>query len=210
MFYIGKHKTTNLNDSYLGSGKILKRAIKKYGKENFFREILIQLDSEDSMNLKKAEIVNEQLCDNPLSYNVSLGGHGGWGYIHRNNLNGFKKGTHASKEAMKKLMKDPEYYSNFCNRKRSNVLNFYKNGGINPRKGKLNSENHRKNISEGRRKNPKTGNTNHQFGKKWVNNQIDEYILPKDLAEAKVNKEGYTYGRLAKRDSFTGRWVKRG
>ena len=36
--YIGKHYGTE-DDSYLGSGKILQRAILKYGKENFKREI---------------------------------------------------------------------------------------------------------------------------------------------------------------------------
>jgi len=38
--YIGYHKTTNLNDGYLGSGKILHYAIKKYGRGAFSRRIL--------------------------------------------------------------------------------------------------------------------------------------------------------------------------
>lgn len=39
-FYIGSHQTLKLDDGYLGGGRILKKALKKYGRENFKREII--------------------------------------------------------------------------------------------------------------------------------------------------------------------------
>ena len=47
--YIGCHQTTNITDEYLGSGKLLKRAIEKYGKENFVREIIASFKTDKEM-----------------------------------------------------------------------------------------------------------------------------------------------------------------
>jgi hypothetical protein len=77
-FYIGKHTTNNKNDSYLGSGLALTNAIKKYGKENFKKEILFECDSEEELSLKEFEIVTEQLCKDPQCYNICRGGYGGF------------------------------------------------------------------------------------------------------------------------------------
>lgn len=38
--YIGQHKYVDVNDNYMGSGKILKEAQRKYGLDNFLKEIL--------------------------------------------------------------------------------------------------------------------------------------------------------------------------
>jgi len=51
--YIGKHQTLNLDDDYMGSGKYLKRAIQKYGVENFSKDILFIFDNADEMNSKE-------------------------------------------------------------------------------------------------------------------------------------------------------------
>ena len=76
-YYIGKHVTTDINDEYLGSGVALTRAIEKYGKENFKKEILFVFRCEEEMNLKERQLVNENIILDKMSYNVALGGQGG-------------------------------------------------------------------------------------------------------------------------------------
>ncbi len=82
--YIGIHKTKNLNDGYLGSGKLLLQAIKKYGKENFSREILQYFDSEYEMSLQEEVIVDFNFVSREDTYNIMVGGK--YGSKERNGL----------------------------------------------------------------------------------------------------------------------------
>lgn len=83
MYYIGYHSTENINDNYLGSGKYLKRAIKKYGKTNFLKEILFVFDNREDALLKEAEIVNGEFVLSTDNYNFKEGGIGGINHIRR-------------------------------------------------------------------------------------------------------------------------------
>lgn len=77
-FYYGVHNTSNLNDGYMGSGTRLWNAYKKYGIDNFKKEILKYFNSaEDAFNYE-AEIVNEVLLNDDNCYNLSIGGKGGF------------------------------------------------------------------------------------------------------------------------------------
>jgi group I intron endonuclease len=72
-FYVGKDQ--NNNDRYLGSGLLLKKAIKKYGRENFLKEILEEclievLDIKEMYWIDKLNAVSN-------GYNLAEGGKGG-------------------------------------------------------------------------------------------------------------------------------------
>lgn len=56
--YIGKHVTSNLDDGYIGSGKILKYAIKKYGVESFIKEWLGFYEDEEELNYMERVFVD--------------------------------------------------------------------------------------------------------------------------------------------------------
>ena len=75
-FYIGMHSTNNLDDNYLGSGWILKEAIKKYGRENFQKEILFIFNTRLEAREKEAEIVNTDFIKDNSNYNLVIGGMG--------------------------------------------------------------------------------------------------------------------------------------
>lgn len=75
-FYYGVHCTDNLNDGYMGSGVRLKYAYKKYGIENFSKEILKFFDNIQKAYEYEAEIVTEDLVHNSECYNIQCGGKG--------------------------------------------------------------------------------------------------------------------------------------
>ena len=94
--YIGKHSTDDLNDGYMGSGVVLKQAIKKYGVENFTKEILEFCDKEVELNdLEKHYIDKYKSTDKSIGYNLTPGGDGNPGF--------FNKGKHHSEETKKKI-----------------------------------------------------------------------------------------------------------
>lgn len=73
--YVGKSKFNKKN--YYGSGILLKRAISKYGKENFVKEILEICINEQQLNEKEIKWIAKINCIQPNGYNISLGGTGG-------------------------------------------------------------------------------------------------------------------------------------
>lgn len=67
----------------MGSGKLIQKAIKEFGKENFRKEILHVFNDEKTMNEREKELV--KLSEE--TYNLSVGGYGGFDYINQRGLN---------------------------------------------------------------------------------------------------------------------------
>ena len=97
-YYIGKHITNDPYDIYMGSGKAIRNAIKKYGKENFSKEILCLANTEEEMNLLEEKFVdyNDDMC-----YNMNVGGKGGWKYVNENQLSNTPEMLKRKSEKMK-------------------------------------------------------------------------------------------------------------
>jgi hypothetical protein len=75
--YVGK-QLHNDRQNYLGSGKILKQAISKYGQQNFKKEILQECSSKPEW-LEAEQLWIEKLNsrDKEVGYNLAIGGDGG-------------------------------------------------------------------------------------------------------------------------------------
>jgi len=71
--YIGQ--TINDRKSYMGSGRLIREAIKKYGNENFKKEILLKVDTIEELNEAEIRFIQEYDSTNcDIGYNLNEGG----------------------------------------------------------------------------------------------------------------------------------------
>ena len=74
MIYIGSHSTNNLFDSYMGSGRLIIKSIKEFGKENFIKYIIGLYDSKYDAITAEIKIVNKEFVLREDTYNLTTGG----------------------------------------------------------------------------------------------------------------------------------------
>jgi|AntAceMinimDraft_10_1070366.scaffolds.fasta_scaffold61459_5 hypothetical protein len=190
-FYYGVHKTDNLNDNYLGGGVRLRYAKKKYGEENFEKEILEFFDTyEEALDLE-SEIVNEQLVLDPSCYNLTLGG--GYGF----NEWFVKKGYHskgrisANRVLHKRIQTDKEFRKYFLKRLSEGIRKKYSEGWR-PWKGKKHSEETKEKMRlTHRKKGNHIGEKNSQFGTCWITNETKN----KKIHKGDLIPNGWKLGR---------------
>jgi group I intron endonuclease len=107
--YIGKDVKNK--KSYYGSGNLLKSAIKKYGKENFKKEIIEKCsNNEELCEREKYWIKKLDATNHEIGYNISKGGIGGIpdlkvAEITKNKISASLKNRKFSKEHREKLSK---------------------------------------------------------------------------------------------------------
>ncbi|QAU04576.1 homing endonuclease [Vibrio phage Va1] len=188
--YIGVHKTKDLDDGYMGSGIHLKRSQEKYGIENFEKEIMHIFDNSEDMYVKESELVNEEFLSRDDTYNIKLGGYGGFDYINEhcgnqgirlnNVLSDEKRRLGNTKNAEK--FEDSEYAYIFGKNISRKLKEYYK-VNESPFKGKKHSDETKIKISE--------KNSNNQMG--WKNSQYGTmWIYSTELKRSmKIKKEDY-------------------
>lgn len=170
--YIGCHKTRNLDDGYIGSGTILKRAIEKYGIENFDKEILFVFDTPEEMFAKEAEIVDKIFVELDTTYNILEGGRGGFEYVNSSGKNLYgKNGENGMKnlipfDLVKQYLIDIGKWDDYKKRQSEGLKQKYKRDGFHWT-GKKHTEETKTKIGIALSKS-QSGTGNSQYGTCWI------------------------------------------
>lgn len=201
--YVGYHQTENLNDGYFGSGTYLKRAIKKYGLEYFSKDILQFFDSPEEMKNAESVLVNEEFIQDQMTYNIKLGGEGGWDYVNNNYSEELRY-----ENAMKwNFSHRYRYLNDFIYKEKCNKI-ISETIKKNHKLGKLNGSSRfsGKHHSEEAKRNMgilnsihQSGSGNSNFGKCWIYNlELQESkSIPKDELDFYL-EQGWIKGRKIK------------
>lgn len=191
--YIGCHKTKNLDDGYLGSGKYLNRAIEKHGRDSFTKEILFVYDNVHDMKAKEAELVNQDFLAEENTYNLKLGGIGGFDYI--NSIEKMNSKGH-SQETFEKISRtlagrklSPERVENI----RKHMRDAHASGRANHEHLLYvkHSEETKLKISLSKRS-KNTGQKNSQYGTMW----ITDGIVNRKIKVSDLIPDGWYKGRV--------------
>lgn len=166
----------------MGSGKLISAAIKKYGVENFSKEILHVFETEEEMNAKEAELVEV----GEHSYNMCPGGKGGWGYVNENRPHGYYE-----KLGRITLEKYPDLVVRWQTAGRAAAKKRWETDPwrTDTFTGRTHAEETKRKISETKRGSG-VGEKNSQFGTFWITNGID------NAKSSGYIPEGWRRGRI--------------
>lgn len=71
--YIGQHKINKNEDwlYYMGSGRLIRHSIYKYGVENFSKELVCYADSKDELDILERFSIEQELLKGKAEYNIN-------------------------------------------------------------------------------------------------------------------------------------------
>ena len=202
--YVGVNKTNDLNNYYMGSGKLIKEAIKKYGLTNFKKEIIAIFDNTDDMFEMEAQIVNEEFVKDSQTYNLKEGGHGGWDHIipehftkSENRKISQPLNSKKATEAIKWLYEnDKDWVESQIKKLSEGMIKYYENGGKNGFYGKNHSD---ETIEKMKGHTSQKGEKNSQFGTLWIHNiELKKSKKIKKEEFPTWEQEGWLKGRKMK------------
>ena len=192
--YVGVHKTKNVNDGYMGSGKLIKRAIKKYGLDNFQKEILGEFSNAADAFTRESEIVTKEFLLRKDVYNLCCGGRGGFDYLNQLTNNLSHSNFHLSKMQSARMDKFPN--GTLFGRKHTQVhkdkISISKIGQVDGFKGKTHKEQSKHKIGTANK--VMVGPKNSQFGSFWITNGTENKKCRGNIPD------GWKRGRVKKLD----------
>jgi hypothetical protein len=200
-YYFGVHKTKDPYDGYLGSGKILKRAIAKYGEQSFIKNICFIFDNPEEAFAKEFELIETYRSD-PLCYNLRQGGSGGFDWINREGLNRTPEfiqhlrmiaNMNRSKahESLRKKLADRVQRTRFI----ESVKQGQRRVGFdrNTFSGKVHTDETKRRIGE-KNKIAQKGERNSSYGKRWMRKGTTEVKIVGSEVQALL-LDGWVFGR---------------
>ena len=200
--YIGCHKTNDLEDGYMGSGKYLKRSINKHGLEHFEKEIIKVFDTPEEMFQMKAVLVNEKFVKSIETYNLKEGGSGGFDHITKSSYHGSEAHIINSKKAgvasgvansTNEVLKAKRALIGSRNIKLAKV----KSQKLHPKgngtfRGKTHTDETKRKMSLTQRLRNSTGERNSQYGTMWITNGV----INKKIKKGGPTPDGFRNGRV--------------
>ena len=196
--YVGVHKSKSLDDGYMGSGKVIKRAIKKYGIDNFKKDILEIFYTSESMYAKEKEIVTNEFVLREDTYNLLIGGKGGFDYINNNNL---RVSDYWNKNPILHKIKS-SLGGNNCFRRKSGVHNpnYIQKGWTDKARLSASISLKSPDVMKKRKETFKQiqhsqGIKNSQFGTMWITNNLEN----KKIKKTDILPIGWKIGRTIKK-----------
>jgi len=179
--YVGK--TKNNRDSYYGSGILIIAAIKKYGRENFKKEIIEYCKSIDELNEKEIYWIKELNTLVPNGYNIGTGGEGGDTFTNHPNKEEYRKNKSI---ASKKLWKNKDYREHL----------------IRTKIGTKRTEESKKRISEANKNKPKSASHRKALSKAWEKRKIEKPHTEETRRKRSESMKGKNVGKYIQIHEF--------